>query len=156
MDVSLEQHYVADASRIVAFPLDIKKPFLLHSSWQEEELFVTEHGRFCHGNNKTDSIMSRDVKSSLSGEGCYQPWARSWKGGCIWPCLMFVRCLSGHVQRIYWTDFDGIVYIVNKNPLTYPLAFWVLDSWLETPFPLQWLQLCTCLFIILSQITVDW
>ena len=30
-------------------------------------------------------------KASLSGEGCFQPGARSWKGGCIWLCPNFVQ-----------------------------------------------------------------
>ncbi len=66
--------------------------------------------------------------SLVSGEGCFQPGARSWKGGGIWlspkfvPDFVpdFVQTLSGLVQKIYWTDFDETLYIVYWYGLVVP------------------------------------
>ncbi len=84
--------------------------------------------------------------SLLSGEGCYQPGARSWEGSCIWLsdlCPIFVPCLSNLTSGwkpfpLQWND-EG-----TKTKLKWPKNY------------IQRLQLSTCLFSILSQITIDW
>ena len=56
----------------------------------------------------------------LSGEGCLQPGARSCEGGCPNFVRDFVRTLSGLVRKIYWTDFNDILYIVYCYGLVVP------------------------------------
>ncbi len=57
--------------------------------------------------------------SLLSGEGCFQPGARSWKGGCIWLCPKFV---------------PGFVRTCTENPL---LLQWLPLSVHMLPIPIN-------------------
>ncbi len=49
---------------------------------------------FCKSWQSMSDGLTSMSRSLLSGEGCFQPRARSWKGGCIWLCPKFVRSLS--------------------------------------------------------------
>ncbi len=67
----------------------------------------------------------------LSGEGCFQPGARFWKGGCpnfvralSGLCPSFVRTLSGLVRKIYRMDFYEILHIVYCYGLVVPPLVW--------------------------------
>ncbi len=58
---------------------------------------------------RKQSSFLGDVESLSSGEGCFQPGARFWKGGCIWLCPKFVpdfvRACTENLPNRFWWNF---------------------------------------------------